>query len=445
MGIRRRGFAISGAATLLMVVLLSASPASATAPPAFVRAWAAVGPAGIATDADGGVFVAEPANSRVVKFDAQGNVLGTRSSGLGNPTAVGVDGAGTLYVLDGGSVARFDASGASLGSWSTGLNTPTDLAVDSAGDVFVLSRAPSGPSKRVSRFSPSGTLATSWGVRLETAAVAVRVDGSQVFTINRHFEVGVTLTEILSTDASGGSPAYLNANASLDTPIGLSTDADGNVYATDLSHKVAQFGPNGAQLTTWGGSGSGDGQFNTPADAARAGDRVFVADKNNNRVQAFTFAAVTTCRGENVSVYLDAGDVPTGADDVILGTAGADTVDALGGDDTVCALDGNDSIEGGTGADELDGGNGADTVSAGDGADHLYGGIGPDLLQGGDGPDVAAAGPGRDRLFGGPKNDGLFGGIGDDALAGNEGDDLCAGGDGTDRAGPSCEFTRGLP
>lgn len=423
------------------------SPAAAANPPVFVRTWATTGPSGIAMDATGNVFVAEPTNHRVAVFDAQGDPQ-TTYTGLSAPTALGLDGAGTLYVLDGGAVARFNSAGTPLGSWNTGLNTPRDLAVDSAGDVFVLSSAPSGPSRRVTRFSSSGTLATSWTVRLETTAVAALPDGSKVFTINRHFEMGVTLTEILSTDASGGSSGYFNANAQVGSPIGLATDADGGVLATDSSHRVTRFAVDGSQVAQWGGAGAGDGQFASPADTAAAGDRVFVADTGNDRVQVFTGAAVTSCRGASATVYLADGDVPTAGDDVIVGTDGADgadDVDSLAGDDTVCTLGGDDTILGGTGDDVLDGGNGADQLDAGGDADHLYGGIGPDVLGGGDGPDVAAAGPGRDRIFGGPGGDALFGGQGDDALAGNAGNDLCAGGPGSDRAGPSCELDRDVP
>lgn len=425
-------------------LLVGATPADAAGPPTFVRAWAAAGPAGIAAGVDGTVVVAEPADHRVAAYDGQGALLATMT-GLTAPTAVGVDDDGTVYVLDGGTVARFSPSGAPLGTWATGLNTPTDLAVDGAGDVFVLSRAASGPSKRVTRFSPTGAVVTSWGARLESTAIAVLPDGSRVFTVNRHVEVGVTLSEILSTDATGGSPAYLNANASMSTATGLSTDGDGNVYATDIEHTVSQFAPNGVQVARWGRAGTAEGEFGTPADVARSGDRLFVADTGNDRVQAFTTAALTACRGHRATVYLGEGEVPTPQADVILGTTGTDDVDAMGGDDVVCSLGGDDTVAGGPGDDLLDGGDGADQVTGGGDADHLYGGLGADLVGGGDGPDVLAAGPGRDRLFGGAEGDALFGGYGADALAGNAGDDLCAGGPDVDRAAPTCEATRAVP
>lgn len=443
MGRRQRAVTLmTAASTALVLLVASAGPAGADGEPAYVRSWQVTAPAGIATDADGNVFVSQPELDRVVKYDPQGNQIGLRT-GLTDPTALAVNGS-DLYVLDSGAVVRFDAAGTSLGSWPTGLDAPTDMAV-SGSFAYVLSNADAGPSKQIRQFiSGNGILIRSWSDRIETRAVAVRQDVTRVYTINRHTEVGNTLTEILSRDGAGGTIGYFNTQAPVGSPVGLANDAANNVYATDTSH-VTRFAPDGSPTAQWGGAGSAPGQFSSPADVTVSGDRVFVADTGNNRVQVFTFAPVTTCRGQAVTVYLDAGDVPTVGDDVILGTAEGDTIDALEGDDVVCSLGGDDTVLGGAGKDNLDGGTGADTLSGGDAEDHLFGGIGPDELQGGDGPDVSTGGPGRDRLFGGPRNDGLFGGIGDDALAGNQGDDLCAGGDGTDRAGPSCEFTRGLP
>ena len=53
-------------------------------------------------------------------------------------------------------------------------------------------------------------------------------------------------------------------------PEGVVTDATGNVYVVDRgNNRVQAFTPTGAFLGKWGSFGTGDGQFNTPFGIAR--------------------------------------------------------------------------------------------------------------------------------------------------------------------------------
>lgn len=172
---------------------------------------------------------------------------------------------------------------------------------------------------------------------------------------------------------------------------------------------------------------------------------------------------ITLCGGRSVSVDLAAGDVPTAQDDVILGTAGRDTIDAGAGDDVVCALGGADDITGGAGNDIIYGGGGNDSVTAGAGDDTVYGQVGGDTLRGGDGADRLLGGGGfdalygdagadflqgsggNDRLFGGSGDDALFGKAGADQMWGELGDDELYGASGNDEAygGPGVDRLQG--
>ena len=80
--------------------------------------------------------------------------------------------------------------------------------------------------------------------------------------------------------------------------------------------------------------------------------------------------------------------VRSAGNDVITGTAAAnslsagslnDVVNGLGGNDTLLGEDGHDRLDGGTGKDKLDGGQGCDLLIGGDGNDTLIGGTGIDL------------------------------------------------------------------
>jgi RTX calcium-binding nonapeptide repeat (4 copies) len=73
---------------------------------------------------------------------------------------------------------------------------------------------------------------------------------------------------------------------------------------------------------------------------------------------------------------------------VIVGTAGNDTIQAGNGGALAFGLGGDDTIYGGSGKDCLVGGDGNDTLHGDGDGDALDGGNGTDLLDGGDGTDA---------------------------------------------------------
>lgn len=84
-------------------------------------------------------------------------------------------------------------------------------------------------------------------------------------------------------------------------PQNLAVDNLGNVYVTDLGNKrVQKFSNDGTFLKAWGGSGTGQGQFHTPAGIAVYNGTVFVVDTQLNRVQKFDLAGnfISTWGGE---------------------------------------------------------------------------------------------------------------------------------------------------
>ncbi|MCW3796586.1 hypothetical protein OMW55_02020 [Sphingomonas sp. BN140010] len=131
---------------------------------------------------------------------------------------------------------------------------------------------------------------------------------------------------------------------------------------------------------------------------------------------------------------------PTEGADVLIGTAGDDTVHLLGGSDLYAGLAGNDTISGDAGSDALHGGAGNDFMDGGAGSDQLYGGAGDDTLFGGDWltgesddtADLLDGGDGDDHLNGWYGDDILIGGAGNDVLHGSFGSDMLTGGLGAD-------------
>jgi hypothetical protein len=95
----------------------------------------------LAVDSAGNVYVADPANARVEKFDSAGNYLAQITTNLVSPEGLAIDAANNLYVADpgtenGGAVERFDSSGNLVSSIAAGTG-PTAVASDPAGDLFV--------------------------------------------------------------------------------------------------------------------------------------------------------------------------------------------------------------------------------------------------------------------------------------------------------------------
>ena len=185
-------------------------------------------------------------------------------------------------------------------------------------------------------------------------------------------------------------------NATLDTESG-DAGLTGNGLGNDLTG-------NGGHNTLAGGAGNDiiDGGAGNDKIDGGSGNDFLVGGAGNDTLTGGTgtdTVDLTDAQG-NVSVDLVAnratGDgtdtlssienaVVGGGDDVVMGNAGANTIN--GGN-------GNDKLTGGAGDDVLVGGTGGDTLYAGDGDDTVIAGAGDDVIVGGDGA-------GNDRYTGG--------------------------------------------
>lgn len=97
------------------------------------------------------------------------------------------------------------------------------------------------------------------------------------------------------------APTYSSAfgslgsgNGQLNRPIGVATDAKGNVWVVDReNNRVEKFNEKGEYLSQFGTKGSGNGQFNEPQNIAVTKDGngnevLWVTDALNHRVEEFT-------------------------------------------------------------------------------------------------------------------------------------------------------------
>lgn len=133
----------------------------------------------IAVDNLGNVYVADRENYRIQKFDNGGKFItkwGSRGSEDGQfganpqdsgPGAIATDGQGNVYVADPGNyrIEKFDSNGKFITKWGSSgtgdgqFKMPQGIAVDQQGSVFVTDNS----AHRVLQFDGQGKFLSQWG------------------------------------------------------------------------------------------------------------------------------------------------------------------------------------------------------------------------------------------------------------------------------------------
>ena len=191
---------------------------------------------------------------------------------------------GSPFACDGSSLApllEFDSSGALAKSFAAGMLVfPHGLSVDRDGNVWVTDLlAKDGKGQQVLKFSTDGKLLLTLG------------------------KAGV----------AGDGPDEFNApSAVVVAPNGDIFVADG--HGGNTNARIMKFTPDGKLIKTWGKKGTGPGEFDTPhALAMDSRGRLFVGDRNNNRIQIFdqegNFIDQWTQFSRPSGLYIDKNDV----------------------------------------------------------------------------------------------------------------------------------------
>ncbi len=175
------------------------------------------GPAGVATDSTGNLYISDTGNQRVRKVDANGTI--STLATVGGPSGLLVAPDGTVLVADtlGGRIAAIDA----LGQVTTRatVSSPLGLTRDTAGNLF-----------------------------------ASMPDRSEIVKIDTSGQTSIFAGN--GTQGYGGDTGYATA-AELSQPEGVFADS-GNLYIADLqNNRVRKVDVNGV-ITTVAGDGSGD-------------------------------------------------------------------------------------------------------------------------------------------------------------------------------------------
>jgi uncharacterized protein (TIGR03437 family) len=264
------------------------------------------GPAGLAVDSAGNLYIADESNLRVRKV-SNGVITTVAGNGsLGPPTdnglavnaqfflpiSLAVDSAGNLYVADGHHLVRRVSNGAittvaGTGTFgSSGDNgpatsaqfLPNGVAVDSSGTLYIADEA-NGRIRKVS----NGTITTVAGggsspgdngpatsAQVLPNAVAVDSTGNIYIADNFAQRIRKVSNGVITTVAGGGSSLGDNGpatSAGLSDPLGVAVDSSGNLYIADQFNNRIRKVMNGV-ITTVAGGGSSIGD-NGPATGAQ--------------------------------------------------------------------------------------------------------------------------------------------------------------------------------
>ncbi len=200
------------------------------------------------------------------------------------------------------------------------------VATDSHDQVYVFNRG----EHPVIVFDQEGNFLTSWGEQCFQRAHGITIgpDDSVYCTDDLDHTVRKFTPEgkLLLTLGTSGQPSDTGIDGvdyrtikrvgpPFHRPTNVALARDGSLYVTDGygNARVHKFAPDGRLLFSWGEPGSGPGQFNLPHGIAldKQG-RVFVADRENSRIQIFTpegkFLEQWTDVARPMQVFLDEQD-----------------------------------------------------------------------------------------------------------------------------------------
>lgn len=315
---------------------------------------------GIALDAVGNVYVCDYVSLKLYEIPAAGGPEVQLASGFNFPRALAVDGMGNIFVCDGNNASIYEVppGGGSPTAVISGLSSPVGLAVDASHNLYVADRNPG-----VGKYSPVGGYFISQplpaGMNFDNTTGAITgkpttVTAEKSYIISAYNSVGgvsdtlrlsvaasvpvpvvsynspvvdtlgVRISPITPSatgvDAPGFAPYVAVANGFL-APLGIASDAAGNIYVADKGNNIIKKVPADGSATISLGSG-----FNNPSGVAvDASGFIYVADADNGQVEKMSADGLTiTNIGSGFSAPV--GVALDGAGNVYVADAGAASV-----------------------------------------------------------------------------------------------------------------------
>jgi hypothetical protein len=265
---------------------------------------------GLEVDKDGNIYILDKMNNSLQKVNAQGALIYRRGedsippTGFDAPSDLALDNAGFIYIADTGNnqiQILEPQAGNFIEAWTTyeaddteNMTAPLAISIDSNDNVIVVVdintvvKIPKGNDSISQVLEGDGS---PWAFTT-TEGITLGSDGyvylSLAGTTVRRFRFHQEITSVLVQNG------ITIAEPNFDTLWGIDVDPDNNLVVADVgNHRVLKLTPEGYYLLSIGkegeASGTGEGEFNEPYGIATdESGNIYVADKNNNRMQKFS-------------------------------------------------------------------------------------------------------------------------------------------------------------
>ncbi len=239
------------------------------------------GPAGVAADALGNVYIGDTNNRRILKVDIKGRISTLPAQISSVITGIAVDAEGNVYIAEpfNNRISKVKADGTisivAGPATNAQLIFPSGVAVDKDGNVYI---ADTG-NHRIRKVDTEGTIST--------------IAGSGEFGQPYDLFAGPAGQSGGGFSGDGG-PA---TSARLKSPTGVAVDAAGKVYIADTGNRrIRRVDGRTGLIRTYAGTGtggfSGDGGLAASARlnsaqsvAVDAAGNVYIADTDNQRLR----------------------------------------------------------------------------------------------------------------------------------------------------------------
>jgi len=177
------------------------------------------------------------------------------------------------------------------------------VAIDKSGNIWCYTRTQ--PAVQV--YTPDGNLVKSWSTEDNSTAHQIKIDHTGhiwladigLHLVRKFTPEGKELMHIGTPGAPGKDESHLNK------PTDMAIASNGDVFVSDGygNARIVHCDKNGKFIKAWGTLGNSDGHFSIPhAIAIDSKDNLYVADRNNVRIQVYDTNGKLTASWKNIVV-----------------------------------------------------------------------------------------------------------------------------------------------